>query len=100
MICFKHAGQAAMVAHRGNLNYQNCRRTLTLGFEADDMEDLREVGEAEPVAQSLASGSSSVAQSVAVPFEIKSKTEAVRFRVKIASAGILASEFWKVLGLQ
>lgn len=32
-----------MVAHRGNLNYQDCRRTLTAGFEESDIELLREV---------------------------------------------------------
>ena len=89
-----------MVAHRGNLNYQDCRRTLTLGFEVGDMEDLREVDIAEPVAQSMASESSSVAQSMTVSFEIKNNPETFRFRVRISSAGILASEFWKVLGLQ
>ena len=63
--------QAAMVAHRGNLNYQDCRRTLTAGFEPGDMDVLREVGsdgsevragpaadgKPEPLAQSLAVGS-------------------------------------------
>ena len=103
-----------MVAHRGNLNYQDCRRTLTAGFEPGEVDVLREVDAAaseviatpgagdqlEPVAQSLAVGSSSVAQSLAFTFESKSKQERVRFRVKITSAGILASEFWKVLGLR
>ena len=63
--------QAAMVAHRGNLNYQDCRRTLTAGFEPGDMDVLREVGsdgsevmagpaadgKPEPLAESLAVGS-------------------------------------------
>ena len=102
-----------MVAHRGNLNYQDCRRTLTAGFEPGDMDVLREVGsdgsevmagpaadgKPEPLAESLAVGSSSVAQSLKFTFESKSKQERVRFRVKISSAGILAAEFWKVLGL-
>ena len=32
-----------MAAHRGNLNYQDCRRTLTDGFEDDGVDYLRMV---------------------------------------------------------
>ena len=34
--------EAGMVAHRGNLNYQDCRRTVTAGFEAGEVDGLRE----------------------------------------------------------
>ena len=119
--CGSKQTQAAMVAHRGNLNYQDCRRTLTAGFEPGDMAALREVGKmtssasvsedkqevvapseilaTASVAQSLVA-TASVAQSLVFAFGSKTKTERVRFRVKITSAGILASEFWKELGLQ
>ena len=34
--------QVGMAAHRGNLNYQDCRQTLTDGFEADGVDFLRQ----------------------------------------------------------
>ena len=100
-----------MVAHRGNLNYQDCRRTLPVGFEADAVEALIEVGAQDAVAQSLPVLGESAAQSPAIEntsevqskdlvFEVKPPKEAGRFRVKITSAAMLAFEFWKVLGLQ
>ena len=33
-----------MVAHRGNLNYQDCRRTLTAGFDREELDLLRDLG--------------------------------------------------------
>ncbi len=33
-----------MAAHRGNLNYQDCRRTLTDGYEEDQVDLLRKDG--------------------------------------------------------
>ena len=33
-----------MVAHRGNLNYQDCRRTLTAGFDKEELDLLRDLG--------------------------------------------------------
>ena len=100
-----------MVARRGNLNYQDCRRTLPVGFEADAVEALIEVGAQDAVAQSLPVLGESAAQSPAIEntsevqskdlvFEVKPPKEAGRFRVKITSAAMLAFEFWKVLGLQ
>lgn len=100
-----------MVAHRGNLNYQDCRRTLPVGFEADAVEALIEAGAQDAVAQSLPVLGESAAQSPAIEntsevqskdlvFEVKPPKEAGRFRVKITSAAMLAFEFWKVLGLQ
>lgn len=100
-----------MVAHRGNLNYQDCRRTLPVGFEADAVEALIEVGAQDAVAQSLPVLGESAAQSPAIEntsevqskdlvFEVKPPKEAGRFRVKITSAAMLAFEFWKMLGLQ
>ena len=100
-----------MVAHRGNLNYQDCRRTLPVGFEADAVEALIEAGAQDAVAQSLpvlgesaalspAIENASEVQSKDLVFEVKPPKEAGRFRVKITSAAMLAFEFWKVLGLQ
>ena len=33
-----------MVAHRGNLTYQDCRRTLTAGFDREELDLLRDLG--------------------------------------------------------
>ena len=32
------------MAHRGNLNYQDCRRTLTAGFDREELDLLRDLG--------------------------------------------------------
>ena len=86
-----------MVAHRGNLNYQDCRRTVTAGFEPGEIDVLQEasvdVASVSNKASDYLSSSSSV-----VPLEASQKGDRVRFSVKITSAVILASEFWKVAG--
>ena len=69
-----------MVAHCGNLNYQDCRRTVTAGFEPGEIDLLQEasVGFA-PVsdkANDYLSSSSSV-----VPLEDSQKGDRVRFSV-------------------
>ena len=40
--------EVGMAAHRGNLNYQDCRRTLTDGFEDDGVDYLRMVFRCRP----------------------------------------------------
>lgn len=129
-----------MVAHRGNLNYQDCRRTLTAGFEPSEI-DLLQVnsmntggtvlvgttdsggsipeeeiantsGNSLPM-NTMNSGGSVAAETIPrtsgssggylaeesslIRIDSAGTKERVRFRVKITSAGILASEFWKVL---
>ena len=86
-----------MVAHRGNLNYQDCRRTVTAGFEPGEMDLLQEAGAGFASVSNKASDYLSSSSSV-VPLEASQKGDRVRFSVKITSAVILASEFWKVAG--
>ena len=86
-----------MVAHRGNLNYQDCRRTVTAGFEPGEMDLLQEAGAGFASVSNKANDYLSSSSSV-VPLEASQKGDRVRFSVKITSAVILASEFWKVAG--
>eukprot|EP00435_Cladocopium_sp_Y103_P040571 s119_g11.t1 len=94
---------AAMVAHRRNLNYQDCRRALTAGFEPGEVDLLREVGSAASEAISIGAEAGAANFLADTSFVLGSEMDAnkghVRFRVKITSAFILVAEFWKILDM-
>ncbi|CAL1153389.1 unnamed protein product [Cladocopium goreaui] len=96
---------AAMVAHRGNLNYQDCRRTLTAGFDREELDLLRDLGANSMPMSSGSSGSVPgndllTRQTKIIGSEATGHQQRVRFRVVITSAFILANEFWTYQGLQ
>ncbi|CAL1152198.1 unnamed protein product [Cladocopium goreaui] len=94
-----------MVAHRGNLNYQDCRRTLTAGFDREELDLLRDLGADSMPMSSGSSGSVPgtdllTRQTKIFGSEATGQQQRVRFRVVITSAFILANEFWTYQGLQ
>ena len=97
-----------MVAHRGNLNYQDCRRTLTAGFDREELDVLRDLGDLLGNSMPMSSGTSGsvpgndvlMRQTVIIGSEATGQQQRVRFRVVITSAFILANEFWTYHGLQ